>query len=72
MIDELKPCPLCGYNNLHFYGYDNPNCCWNEYDRMIWVIKCGTCNLTLANYDKDRLKEIWNGRINEVTECKCK
>ena len=60
MSDKLKPCPLCGFDNIHYYGYED-KC-------MIWVIKCGTCNLTLKNYNKDILKEIWNMRSKKKKE----
>ena len=70
MNDKLKPCPLCGFDNIRLYGYDNPHYRDYQDERMIWTIKCGTCNLTLKNYNKDILKEIWNGRVNEIIECK--
>lgn len=62
-MNELKPCPFCGNQNLLLRNV--------EYDKTLWIISCNKCHseFTVSRYEncvkkdnRDRLIETWNRR----------
>lgn len=54
MISKLIPCPCCGHNDLTLESND---------EEKVWKVTCKTCSCTLTSYSEERVKELWNHRV---------
>ena len=65
MIDELKPCPFCGSENLNLYYYDVDDRC-NPFDPCVRCDNCGTVlKFRRGEGDLDDILRVWNRRVKE-------
>lgn len=67
-MNELKPCPFCGYNadGRDVYGERERNPFAPPPKRVAYIIKCKKCNATMRYATRKTAIDAWNRRVTDA------